>query len=175
MAKCNESFPQKMESSRTPMLGIPGRHFAGSKFPSDGAKTVDKMLEDLENSGMVVNVKKSQLVPTQQVDHLGFTVDFHRVTLQVPQENLKAIRKELGKLVTHKEMSCRKMAAILGATMSFLMTMPFLRAFTDQLVQFVNQQETLGWDYKVPIPAQLRQQVREMHFLLEEWKGRKFQ
>jgi transcriptional regulator of met regulon len=138
-------------------------------------KQLAKMLEDLENSGMVVNQKKSQLMPTQAVEHLGFTIDFKQGCLQVPQEKLKAIRKELGKLVTHSEMSCRKMAAILGATRSFLMAMPFLRAFTDQLVQFVNQQEILGWDQKVPIPYQLQQQVKEMHLIMEQWKGRKFQ
>ena len=33
------------------------------------------------------------------------------------------------------------MAAILGATRSFLMAMPFLRAFTDHMLAFVNQQD----------------------------------
>ena len=124
---------------------------------------------------MVVNQKKSQLNPTQQVDHLGFTVDFQNGTLQVPHKKLRPIRKELGKLLTHSKMSCRKMAAILGATSSFLMAMLFLKAFTDQLVQFVNLQEVLGWDYKVPIPSQLKPQFNEMHSPMEQWKGRKFQ
>ena len=134
-----------------------------------------KMVEDLKTSGMVINEKKSQLTPTQEVNHLGFTVDFKQGSLQVPQEKLKAVRKELGKLLTHSEMSCRKMSAILGATRSFLMAMPFLRAFTDQLVQFVKQQEILGWDHKVSIPPILKQQVKEMNSLMEQWKGRKFQ
>ena len=138
-------------------------------------KHLQIMLQDLENSGMVVNQKKSQLEPTQEVNHLGFTVNFKDGTLQVPQEKLKAIRKELGKILTHSEMTCRKMAAILGATRSFLMAMPFLRAFTDQLLQFVNQQEHLGYDHKVAIPLQLKQHVKEMHSLMEKWKGRKFQ
>ena len=82
---------------------------------------------------------------------MGFMVNLKKGLLQVPQEKMKNIRKELGKILTHPEMSCRKMAAILGATRSFLMAMPFLRAFTDQLVQFVNQQEYIGWDKKVQI------------------------
>jgi hypothetical protein len=135
-------------------------------------RQLEKMLEDLKNSGIVVNLKKSQLIPTQEVAHLGFTVDFRQGTLQVPQEKLKAIKKELGKLLTHSEMSCRKMAAILGATRSFLMAMPFLRAFTDQLLQFVNQQEVLGWDQKVPIPSAFKQ---ASNALPKEWRGGKFQ
>ena len=124
---------------------------------------------------MVVNQNKSQLEPSQEVKHLGFTVNFKDGTLQVPQEKLKAIRKELGKILTHSEMTCRKMAAILGATRSFLMAMQFLRAFTDQLVQFVNQHEHFGWDQKVTVPQQLKEQVRDMNSLLEKnGKGENF-
>ena len=72
-------------------------------------------------------------------------------------------------------MTCRKKAAILGATRSFLMAMPFLMAFTDQLVKFVNQQETTGWDKRITVPPELKKQVQDMHSLMEHWKGRKFQ
>ena len=133
------------------------------------------MLKDLEQAGMVINAKKSQLQPTQQVDHLGFSVDLKNGFLQVPKEKLKAIHRELGKILTHAEMTCRKMAAILGATRSFLMAMPFLRAFTDQLVQFVNQQEIHGWDQKMQISPSLKEQVKEMGQLIQNWKGRTFQ
>ena len=143
--------------------------------PNSVSKHLSKMLQDLEDSGMVVNHKNSQLMPTQVIDHLGFSVDFKKGVLQVPQEKMKTVRKELGKILTHSDMSCRKMAAILGATRAFLMAVPVLRAFTDQLVQFVNQQNSHGWDQKVKIPSQLKQQVKEMHLLMEEWKGRTFQ
>jgi transcriptional regulator of met regulon len=143
--------------------------------PQQVNKNLGVMLQDLENAGMVINHKKSILTPTQQVAHLGFQVDFQHGLLQVPKEKIKAISKELGKLLTNREMSCRKMAAILGATRSFLMAMPFLRAFTDQLVQFVNQQETVGWDQKLLIPQTLKEQVKEMASILKEWKGRTFQ
>ena len=133
------------------------------------------MLKELDQAGMVINHKKSQLTPTQVIDHLGFSVDLKHGVLQVPKEKLRAIQKELGKLMTHKEMSCRKVAAILGATRSFLMAMPFLRAFTDQLVQFVNLQERHGWDQKLLIPETLKEQVQEMGKLLTAWKGRKLQ
>ena len=142
--------------------------------PQAVQKNLVIMLKDLEQAGMVTNTKKSHLEPTQQIDHLGFSVDLKKGVLQVPKEKLKAIQKELGKLLTHAEMSCRKMAAILGATRSFLMAMPFLRAFTDQLVQFVNQQEVQGWDKKLPIPQELKAQVKEMHKLMLDWKGRTF-
>ena len=132
------------------------------------------MLDTLEKARMVVNKKKSQLNPTQQVEHLGFSINFKQGVLQVPEQKLKVTRKELGKLLTHTEMSCRKMAAILGATRAFLMVMLFLRAFTDQLVSFVNLQQTQGWDRKIIIPWEVQNQVREMKSVMENWKDRSF-
>ena len=61
--------------------------------PQAVQKHLQIMLQDLENSGMVVNQKKSQLVPTQQVEHLGFMVDLKRGVLLVPQEKMNTIRK----------------------------------------------------------------------------------
>ena len=33
------------------------------------------LLEELDQSGMVINIPKSVLIPTQWLDHLSFTVD----------------------------------------------------------------------------------------------------
>ena len=110
------------------------------------------MLETLEALGLQVNQKKSVLTPSQEVEHLGFKIDFQTGRLQVPSQKLKAIRKEMGKLVTHVEMTPRRMAAILGTVRSFLMAMPFLRAFTDMLTQFINQHQPQGWDKNFQYP-----------------------
>ena len=110
-------------------------------------KDLDFMLQSLEQAGMVVNTKKSVLIPCQRVEHLGFTLNLQDGVLEVPKSKLKSVRKELGKVLTHKALTCRKMAAILGSIRSFLMAMPFLRAFTDHMKDFVNQQAHLGWDF----------------------------
>jgi hypothetical protein len=130
------------------------------------------MLETLDALGLQVNQKKSVLTPSQEVEHLGFKIDFQTGRLQVPSQKLKAIRKEMGKLVTHVEMTPRRMAAILGTVRSFLMAMPFLRAFTDMLTQFINQHQPQGWDQKFQIPPALHQQVRELNGLMHSWQGR---
>ena len=142
---------------------------------SEVQKKINLMVEDLQAAGLVINVPKSQLIPTQRIEHLGFEVDLAKGVLQVPSGKMKLIRKELGKLLTKREMSTRQMAAILGTVRAFLMAMPWLRAFTDELVQFVNHQKILGWDKKVLIPETLQLQVKELGQKMEEWKGRNFQ
>ena len=90
---------------------------------------------------------------------MGFDLNFQGGVLQVAPTKLKAVRKELGKLVTKEKISCRKMAAILGTVRGFLVALPFRRAFTDKMVGFVNMQQKFGWDYRAQIPEGLKQQV----------------
>jgi len=133
------------------------------------------MLQTLEQAGMMVNIKKSVLSPCQEMDHLGFTLNLQDGVLEVPKEKIKTVRRELGKVLTHQQMTCRKMAAILGNIRSFLMAMPFLRAFTDHMLAFVNQQSQFGWDKSLNIPKSLQQEVRDLNQLTSSWTGRPFQ
>ena len=83
------------------------------------------MVDTLVQSEMKINLKKSILTPSQEVQHLGFTLNFKEGALQVAPGKLKTVKKELGKLITKTEISCRKMAAILGVVRSFLVALPF--------------------------------------------------
>ena len=133
------------------------------------------IVEDLENSGMLINYEKSILEPSQKLQHLGFQVDFEKGLLQVPGEKLKSVRRELVKLLTHKSMTPRKMAAILGVVRSFLTALPFLKAFTDQMVQFTSLAGGTQWDQKIAIPVELQSQIKEVKNLLHTWEGRKME
>ena len=143
--------------------------------PQGVEKDLAFMLSTLDKAGMMVNTKKSVLIPSQKVDHLGFSLNLEDGVLEVPKAKIKTVRKELGKILTHQNMTCRKMAAILGNIRSFLMAMPFLRAFTDHMLAFVNQQGNWGWDSPLEIPPALQQEVRELNQLTSSWTGRPFQ
>ena len=120
--------------------------------PQGVSENLAFMLQSLQEAGMQVNRKKSILQPSQTVDHLVFSVNLKDGLLEVPRGKLKSVRKELGKIVTHSHMSCRKMAALLGNVRSFLMAMPFVRAFKDNMMDFVNQNRKWGWDAVLEIP-----------------------
>ena len=105
---------------------------------------------------------------------MGFTIDFKNACLRVHPEKLKVVRRELGKLVTHQKMTCRRMAAILGTVRSFLYAIPTLRAFTDLMVRFVDLHLQVGWDQPQEIPQLLVDQVKQVKDLLQNWPGRPF-
>ena len=144
------------------------------KNPLTLKKQLAGALLDLENAGMEVNLKKSTLEPVQEVRHLGFVINLKEGVLAVPPKKLKSIRRELGKLLTHQKMSTRKMAAILGTVRSFLAAMPFLRAFTDSMLAFVDKNQQVGWDKKLVVPPHLQKEVREVGDLMQKWKGKNF-
>ena len=76
--------------------------------------------------------------------------------------------------MTKTSLTCRKMAAILGQVRSFLAALPFLRAFTDHLVQFVRKQQTQGWDCSLRVPSELKEQILNIKNVLLSWEGRQF-
>ena len=71
-------------------------------------------------------------------------------------------------------MSPRQMAAILGNVRSFFTVMSFLRAFTDQMCEFVNLSQRHTWDEKLLIPNHLRLQITEDKNTILSWTGRPF-
>ena len=52
--------------------------------------------------------------------------------------------------------------------------MPFLRAFTDHMVQFINHLQPHGWDTKGKLPHVLKEQIKEVKFLLDNYNGKPF-
>ena len=142
--------------------------------PQGVQRNLGIMLQTLQRAGMVVNQKKSILQPSQVVDHLGFTLNLKEGLLEVPKAKVKTVRREMGKLLTHSALSCRKVAAILGNLRSFLAAMPCLRAFTDHMLAFVNRHRTLGWDRKLLLPEDLKLEVQNLEGLTGQWKGRPF-
>ena len=168
----DENCAAKVERPRHFGMDLPGRHFSGLIQRKSFAKAQGNCTAGPNNFGTHRKLQKSVLNPSQQVDYFGFHLDFVEGKLKVPQHKLRTVKKELGKLVTHVSLTPRKMAAILGTIRSFLTAFPFLRAFTDQLVNFIKFQEQGGWDSPRPLSTDLQQQVREIKDILESWPGR---
>ena len=124
---------------------------------------------------MVINYKESTLSPSQKITHLGFDINLADGRLTLPPGKLQAIRRELGKLVTHNAVSSRKMAAILGAVRSFLTAIPPLRVFSDEMANFIAKHSPAGWDVPHLVPTDLQNQVRQLKQFLQDWPGRPFE
>jgi hypothetical protein len=137
-------------------------------------KNLQLVVQDLLESGFKINQKKSILVPSQIVNHLGFVINFQEGKLQISPQKVKGIRKELGKFVTKTEMSKRQVAAILGQIRANLLALPFLRAFTTLLVNFLATKSGDSWDSRHIISPEIKGELLQVKTLLESWGGRPF-
>ena len=92
--------------------------------PTEVRRIVAHLLEWFQQAGLLVNIPKSHLEPVQNLIHLGVELDFIKGCVSIPARKLKSYRKELGKLVTHNMVTCRRAAAILGQVKSLLIVIP---------------------------------------------------
>lgn len=137
-------------------------------------KHLQLAVHDLVDSGFKINVKKSVLTPSQVITHLGFQLNFLEGKLQLHPHKIKTVRKELGKFVIKDFMSKKQMASILGQIRANLLALPFLRAFTSQLVLFLQRTGADPWEKKFPISEDIKSQLREVGTILKSWSGRPF-
>ena len=121
-----------------------------------------------------MNYRKSVLSATQNLEVLGLSVDLQEGVINLPQDKRKAFRRDVAKLANMRHATCRKVASILGRIRSGLFALPALRAFSDELVAFVNLHTKFGWDTPLQLPPSIRTQVPELRELLLSWPGRKF-
>ena len=167
-------FQRKWRVQRPFGVHLFGRHFRGGGYTNGNWQGHFSGGQRLDRLRYVDQSPKVGIGSHPKPDSSWVSSGFREGRLLVPTAKLKAIRKELGKLVTHSVLSCRKMAAILGQVRSFLTAMPFLRAFTGHLVQFVQAQKLRGWDVLAPIPEILKSQILQVKSLLQSWEGRSF-
>ena len=132
------------------------------------------VVEDLINSGFKINLKKSQMEPSQKVSHLGFLLNLQQGKLQISPYKLKGIKKELGKFVKKTTMSKRQVAAILGQIRANLLALPFLRAFTTLLVNFLAEKSGASWDEKHQLSQEIKEELKVVKTVMEKWGGRPF-
>jgi hypothetical protein len=137
-------------------------------------KHLQLVVQDLTDSGFKLNLKKSVLQPTQQVHHLGFLLDFQEGKVKLAPQKMKGVRRELGKFITKSQMSKRQISAILGQVRANLLALPFLRAFTSEMVQFLKQRSQDPWDTQYPVPQVVKKELIEVRKILEGWEGRPF-
>lgn len=75
---------------------------------------------DLERLGITLNLKKSDLRPSQTVEYLGFRIDTQNLTLAVPTKKLRSVRHRIRQLATSNGYTTPRNAQSLMGTLNHL-------------------------------------------------------
>ena len=78
----------------------------------------------LENLRFIVHPDKSELRPTQDLEFLGMVVNTVNMTLKVPGEKLKKIRKEAQSLLKKGKVTARMVSRIIGKMSAMAQAIP---------------------------------------------------
>ena len=129
----------------------------------------------LENTGFVINEKKSLLEPTQKIEFLGMIINSKEMDISLPGSKIRDIKQEARRLLNHPNPSAQSLSHLIGklnATTPALQMAPlFCRALQTCLKQAL---EAGSQDYQSP--AQLSTQAKEdlqwWELHLSNWNGR---
>ena len=74
--------------------------------------------------GLLVNHKKSLLIPMQQLEFLGFGICSQTMQISIPLEKLWKIQQDASQLMTQQIVSIREIACFVGAMIWAIPTAP---------------------------------------------------
>ena len=84
------------------------------KTPDEVRNHVEVLIALLEGLGFIVNMEKSVLTPSQQIEFLGLLLNTASICLTLPGHKIRTIRGEAAQLLRQGKFSARKLAQFIG-------------------------------------------------------------
>lgn len=131
------------------------------------------VLQILGKLGFTVNFSKSELVPKQKIEFLGFVINSVEMTIEVANNKLKVVLKMLKQLLKNRTCTIRNLAKIIGKLVALSPAIFPAKLYCRSLMQDrKNAYLTTGdWDGVVTIGDN---SVTELHWWLnsvKDWNG----
>jgi ribonuclease HI len=119
----------------------------------------------LESLGFKVNKEKSNLIPSKIMQFLGFEIDSHYFTLNLPQTKITGIIEHMVRLMQQDALSGRDLASLIGKLSSAsqaLLPAPLYFRNLQRLQSTIIHQKGGGINYDISIPTtdMIKEQLR---------------
>ena len=85
-----------------------------SQTQAEATANLSTVMTLLIGLGFIINLKKSVLTPTQQLEFLGFTVDSQKMTMSLPSDKLYALKKLSEKIKNRGRTTVQELSRLLG-------------------------------------------------------------
>ena len=113
------------------------------------------LIKTLENLGFVINLEKSNLVPSEVVLFLGFIVDSKKMSFSLPDSKIRSIRLSAQTLLNQPKVSLRNLSQFIGmcnASRTAVLEAPLhYRSIQNQLTSTLRSQPITQQNYDVKI------------------------
>ena len=85
-----------------------------SRTQAEAAANLSTVMTLLIGLGFIINLKKSVLTPTQQLEFLGFTVNSQKMTISLPSDKLYTLKKLSEKIKNRGRTTVQELSRLLG-------------------------------------------------------------
>jgi len=125
--------------------------------------------------GWVINDKKSVLIPTTTIKHLGMIISSESMTLSVPQQKIdkavELINRVLSLHIATKKVPIRMLASIAGKLESFALAAPLIRSFAQSVYQYHFRKGLTFWDSWTIIEPKMVEEFDTLLKGIKHWNG----
>ncbi|CAG8815755.1 22745_t:CDS:2 [Gigaspora margarita] len=88
--------------------------FILTQSSAEETKQTESVLQMLENLGFRINVPKSNLVPFQQVEYLGFQINSKEISITLSHKKVSELRRDCLTIIRKQPVHIKKLASIIG-------------------------------------------------------------
>jgi hypothetical protein len=114
-------------------------------FPATGQSTCRRVAAEVEadfyKGGLIINVPKSQRVPTQRLRHLGFDVDLAEGLFRIPEDRWQQLLSTVNSILSARggRVQARKLEVMVGQVISMRLAWgPVTQLYTRNLYALIN-------------------------------------
>ena len=125
---------------------------------------------DLERAGFVVNLEKTQWVPSNKVEWLRFLIDLSIGEFSVLEDKIKSLKLKLREVQSVRLVHAKYLASVIGKINSMSLGLgPVSRLMTRSMYATLNTR--LSWCQKLELLAEAMEEVRFWLHSLESFNG----
>ena len=143
-------------------LLIMGKTYQATKIATQ------KVCQKMQELGWLLNLKKSSLIPSQQISHLGFIIDTSKMMISIPGKKIRNLRRMAYSLLKQKTTSWTTLAQFIGTALATQLGNQQARFRTRHLLAQLNQTR---YQPTTPLLPLMRQELTWWISQLSKWNG----
>ena len=115
--------------------------------------------------GFLINTKKSILVPSQEIEFLGFTISSKTMTVRLPHQKVEKIINICSKLQNHPLCTRRELASVIGKLSATTLAVQLGPLYLRGLQRLLNRTNLMSWESGIQLDTQ---SISNLHWWAEQ-------
>lgn len=121
------------------------------------------VLREMDCLGITPNLSKSQLIPNQCIEHLGFRLDTEHNRLISTNETRRKLARQAKKILNHPRPQARMIASLLGLLNHASVAAPILKWRSRSIERDLNRTTIVDWNG----PIELKESVKDIRAIAD--------